>query len=75
MDIELKPEKRALLRMKLIALYLDIFDESLSDFKADQLLDEVLKELAPAIYNAALLDMKQFMNDRMEDLEALCPVD
>ncbi|MDF7807949.1 DUF2164 family protein [Pontiellaceae bacterium B12219] len=72
MDMELKPAQKEALRIKLIALYLDTFDESLSDFKADQLLDAFLKELAPSIYNAALLDMKQFMNDRMEDLEALC---
>jgi uncharacterized protein (DUF2164 family) len=74
MDIELKPAKKEELRMKLIAIYLDTFDESLSDFKADQLLDAFLKEMAPAIYNAALLDMKQYMNDRLEDLEALCPI-
>jgi uncharacterized protein (DUF2164 family) len=71
MKIKLSPQQKALLRQKLIAMFLDDFDEELSDFKADQILDAFIEKLGPGIYNAAIEDMKVYMMSRLEDLDAL----
>jgi uncharacterized protein (DUF2164 family) len=71
MKIQLKPEQKILLRQKLIAMFLDDFDEELSDFKADQILDAFIEKLGPSIYNSAIQDMKIYMADKLEDLDAL----
>jgi len=71
MKIKLTPQQKELLRQKLIALFMDDFDEELSDFKADQILDAFIEKLGPAIYNAAIDDMKIYMMDKLEDLNAL----
>ena len=71
MKIKLAPQQKELLRRKLIAMFLDDFDEELSDFKADQILDAFIEKLGPVIYNTAIEDMKIYMMSRLEDLNAL----
>ena len=71
MDLNLSDAQRNDLRNNLIALYVDLFDEEISDFKADQILDAFLEKLAPAIYNTAVQDMKLFMFSQLEDMEAI----
>ncbi len=46
------------------------FDEELSDLQATLLLDHVLSDLAPAIYNQALADARRFVEERAADLDA-----
>lgn len=71
MDLKLTDTQRNELRSKAIAIYLDVFDEEISDFKADRILDAFVEKLAPAIYNIAIQDMKQFMFTQLEDMEAI----
>jgi uncharacterized protein (DUF2164 family) len=71
MELKLSDPQRDELRKKLVAIHFDDFDEEISDFKADLLLDAFLKKLAPAIYNTALQDVKQFMFAQLEDMEAI----
>lgn len=71
MKIKLSDAQQNELRNKVISLYLDVFDEEISDFKADQILDAFVDQLAPAIYNIAIQDMKQFMFTQLEDMEAI----
>lgn len=71
MGIKLSPEQKIDLRRKLVSVYFDEFDDEISDFKADRLLDAFIERLAPSIYNAALQDMKQFMFTQLEDMEAI----
>lgn len=71
MEIKLSDNQKSELRKKLVAIHFDEFDEEISDFKADQLLDAYLEKLAPAIYNAAIQDMKLYMMNQLEDLEAI----
>ena len=71
MKIKLSPQQKELLRQKLIAMFMDDFDEALSDFKADQILDAFIEKLGPGIYNAAIEDVKVYMMSRLEDLDAL----
>ncbi len=46
------------------------FDEELSDLKATLLLDHVLADIGPAIYNQALADAKAYIEERAADLDA-----
>ncbi len=71
MKIKLSPEQKGLLRQKTIVLFKENFDEDISDFKADQMLDAFIEKLGPGIYNAAIEDMKIFMMNQLEDLDAL----
>ncbi|MDF7797923.1 DUF2164 family protein [Pontiellaceae bacterium B1224] len=71
MELKLSNARKDELRKKLVAIHFDEFDEEISDFKADQLLDAFLEKLAPAIYNVALQDFKQFMFTQIEDMEAI----
>ncbi len=46
------------------------FDSELSELQAMLLLDHILTDLAPAIYNQAALDARRFVEDRAADIEA-----
>jgi uncharacterized protein (DUF2164 family) len=47
-------------------------DQDIGDLKASLLLDYVLAEIGPSIYNAAIADAKTFFDERSSDLAALC---
>ena len=47
-------------------------DQQIGDLKADLLLDYVLRELGPTIYNRAIADAKDFFQERTADLDAVC---
>lgn len=46
------------------------FDDELSELQATLLLDHVLADLGPAIYNQALADARLFIEERAADLDA-----
>ena len=45
------------------------FDEELSRFRAEQVLDFALASLGPQVYNQAVQDARGFMQRRLEDLD------
>lgn len=47
-------------------------DEEIGDLKADLLLEFILTELGPTIYNQAIADARAFFEERAGDLAALC---
>ncbi len=47
-------------------------DVELSDIQVASLLNFMLKEIAPAIYNKAVIDAQAFLQGRLADLEATC---
>lgn len=47
-------------------------DIDLSEIQARMLLEFLLKEIAPTVYNAAIADAQVFLRDRLADLEATC---
>jgi uncharacterized protein (DUF2164 family) len=50
----------------------DNMDEPIGDLKAGLLLDFVLSELGPSIYNQAIADARLFFEERTSDLGAIC---
>jgi uncharacterized protein (DUF2164 family) len=47
-------------------------DEEIGDLKAGLLLDFVLSELGPSVYNQAIADARAFFEERTSDLAAIC---
>ena len=47
-------------------------DEELGDLQGKLLLDFILEEIAPSIYNGAIVDAQTYLRDRVADLEGAC---
>lgn len=69
MRIRLSPERRAALLAAIKRYYADEFDEPLSDFRAEGLLDFFVRELGPAVYNQGVRDASGFMQEKLADIE------
>jgi uncharacterized protein (DUF2164 family) len=47
-------------------------EADLSDIQIVSLLEFMLKEIGPSVYNGAIADAQTFLRDRLADLEATC---
>jgi uncharacterized protein (DUF2164 family) len=52
--------------------FVDNLDEPIGDLKAGLLLDFILSELGPSVYNQAIADARTFFEERTSDLAAIC---
>ncbi|HEX6694621.1 MAG TPA: DUF2164 domain-containing protein [Longimicrobiales bacterium] len=68
--IELTDERRARLLGTIRSQAEEIFDEPVSDFRAQALLDLFLREIGPSVYNQGVRDASAFMQEKLTDLEA-----
>jgi uncharacterized protein (DUF2164 family) len=67
--IRLSPERRSML-VDAIKRHFDAeFDEPLSDFRAEQLLDFFVAELGPPVYNQGVRDASSYIADKLIDIE------
>lgn len=69
MRIKLSDERREDLLRSIVEFYADNFDEDLSEFRAQAVLDFFVKELGPPVYNQAIRDAHAYMQDKLSDLE------
>jgi uncharacterized protein (DUF2164 family) len=46
--------------------------QDIGELKAGLLLDFILKEVAPTVYNGAITDAQAYLRDRVADLEGAC---
>ncbi|HEX6133047.1 MAG TPA: DUF2164 domain-containing protein [Longimicrobiales bacterium] len=69
MRIRLSDERRVRVLESLKRYYADNFDEPLSDFRAEALLDFVIAELGPAVYNQGVRDACAALQGKLADLE------
>jgi uncharacterized protein (DUF2164 family) len=69
MRIELSDDRRAGFKGELQALFLSEFDETLSEFRADAVLNLFLKTLGPAVYNQAVQDVRAHIQGKLDDLD------
>jgi uncharacterized protein (DUF2164 family) len=69
MPIRLSAERRALLVRAIKAYFQTEFDEQLSDFRADALLDFFVRELGPPVYNQGVRDVTKFIQEKLGDIE------
>jgi uncharacterized protein (DUF2164 family) len=69
MRIRLSPERLATLLAALKQHVAAEFDEPLSDFRAEGLLEFFVRELGPPIYNQGVRDAAGFVQEKLADLE------
>jgi uncharacterized protein (DUF2164 family) len=54
--------------------FVEELEQEIGDLKAGLLLEFILKEIGPSIYNAAIGDAQTYLSDRVADLEGACSV-
>jgi uncharacterized protein (DUF2164 family) len=69
MRIQLSDDRRARVLSSLKGYFSDHFDEPLSDFRAEALLDFVIRELGPSVYNQGVRDACSFIQQKLGDIE------
>jgi uncharacterized protein (DUF2164 family) len=72
MAITLSPDarKQALASIKQYAS--ENLEQDLGDLQAGLMLDYILKDIGPSIYNRAIQDAQTYLQDRISDLEGVC---
>lgn len=68
MDIQLNDDRRGALTGHLQSLFADEFDENLSAYRADEIIDLMLKTLGPLVYNQAVEDVRTHFQTKLDDL-------
>lgn len=69
MPIEIEEGRRDHLVTRLQGFFREQFEEELSCFRAEQLLDFLTEVLGPQVYNQAVQDARKFVQQRLDDLE------
>jgi len=69
MQIELSDDRRADFKEQLQSMFRDEYDEALSEFRADAILELFLKSLGPAVYNQAVQDVRAHLQSKLDDLD------
>lgn len=69
MTISLSEERREQLILGMKGFYLEEFDEEISAFRAERLLDFAIRSIGPHVYNQAVQDARAFMQRKLDDLD------
>lgn len=75
MAIALSSERKREVVDHLRNLFERDFDEPLSDFRANAVLDPFMKTVGPAIYNQAVQDVRAHLQRKLDDLDGEIYVD
>jgi uncharacterized protein (DUF2164 family) len=69
MNIILSEQRRERLTAHLQSLFAKEFDETLSEFRAAEIIDLMLRTLGPVVYNQAVQDVRGLLQTRLDDLD------
>jgi len=72
MAITLEPDAKQQAIGSLKRYFAENWDADVGDLKADLLLDFILREIGPSVYNRAIGDAQVYLRERIADLEAAC---
>jgi uncharacterized protein (DUF2164 family) len=72
MAIKLPPDTSKRLRTSIQRYVREELDQDIGDLKADLLLDFILKEIGPSVYNQAIGDAQTYFAQRVADFEGVC---
>ena len=72
MSIKLPEDKQSRIIESIKRYFLENLEDEIGDLKASLLLDYVVHEIGPVMYNQAILDAQAFMADKLDDLESSC---
>lgn len=70
MKIKLSDEKKQGILREFASFYYNEFDEELSDYRTEQVLNFFMNILGPPVYNQAINDARAFISEKLEDLDA-----
>lgn len=73
--LSLSDDRREVLAGHLQRLFASEFDEDLSGFRAEAIIDLMLKQLGPAVYNQAVEDVRAHLQGKLDDLSGEVWVD
>lgn len=71
MTIDLVPETRQRLLRSIQRYFKEQLEEEVGELKSSLLLDYVLREIGPSIYNQAIADAQAYLNERVADLDGV----
>lgn len=72
MPITLLPDTRKDMLESIKRYVSENLEQEIGDLQAGFLLDYVLKEIGPSVYNAAIRDAQGYFQERVGDLEGVC---
>ena len=72
MAIELPKETRDDLRDSLKRFFREELDNDIGDLKAELVLQYILQEVGPTVYNKAILDAQTYFQSKLDDLDGTC---
>jgi uncharacterized protein (DUF2164 family) len=72
MAIALSPEVTKEILSSIKRYVAENFEQDIGDLKAGLLLDYVLKEIGPSVYNKAIADAQAYFLARTGDLDGVC---
>lgn len=70
--ITLSDEARTQAIASLRRYFAEELDDDIGDLKADLLLQFILEEIGPTVYNRAIGDARAFFEERAADLDGVC---
>jgi len=69
MRIKLDEKRKSEISQALVSLFATEFDERLSQFKADEIVNFMLNQIGPSQYNQAITDARKYMAEKLDDLD------
>jgi len=69
MELTIEESRKSTICEALMSFYKSEFDEELSVFRAEQLVEFMLKQIGPSQYNQAIQDARKFMSEKLDDLD------
>ena len=69
MRIKLEDERRTDIIEALINFYFSEFDENISEFRAAEIVDFLLKKIGPSQYNQGIADARKYFAEKLDDLD------
>lgn len=69
MRVRLSDDRKAALVRLVRNFYEEEFDEEISGFRAEALIDFFVRELGPPVYNQGVRDACAYMQDKLTDVE------
>ena len=72
MDITLSEQTRTQAIASIRRYFTEQLDQEVGDLQASLVLEFILKEIGPSIYNAAIADAQVYFRDRAAELDGAC---
>ena len=69
MRIKLSNERKEAISNELVDFFQSEFDEEISEFRALEIVDFMLKKIGPSQYNQAVSDVRKYMSEKIDDLD------